>query len=93
MRLATVARTGRPLRSHDTRRRSDGAAADLGDDRYVVGPRLVEQSEHLAPHIGVLVGLVEVDAHGDTCAFGHLNHPWPFIRGQNFVFGSELENT
>lgn len=26
--LATVARTGRPLRSHDTRRRSDGAAAD-----------------------------------------------------------------
>ena len=52
----------------------------------------VEQAQHLAPHLGVLVGLVEVHAHGATGAASQVGHPRPLVHRDAGVVGRELEH-
>jgi hypothetical protein len=53
---------------------------------------VVEQLQHLAPHLGRTVGLVEVDADGLAGVGRQLAHPWPFVDRHARVIGSELEH-
>ena len=70
----------------------DDPTGDLGDDRQTFGVGLVEQREHLAPQIGRVVGLIEVDADGAAGAAGEFLHPGPLVARDECVVGGELEH-
>ena len=53
---------------------------------------LLEQAEHLAPHLGVLVGLVEVHAHRPARPPSEVGHPRPLVQRDAGVIGRELEH-
>ena len=72
---------------------ADGAARHLGDDvEALAWSACVEQAEHRAPHLRVLVGLVEVHAHGATRPTGQGLHPRPLLHRHEGVVGCELED-
>ena len=53
---------------------------------------VVEQAEHLAPHLRGVVGLVEVDAHRVSGDGSEPSHPRPLVDRDAGVLGSELEH-
>ena len=53
---------------------------------------VVELAQHLAPHLGVLVGLVEVHADGAARAPRQVGHPRPLVDRDAGVVGRELEH-
>ena len=71
---------------------ADRPTGDLGHDVEALRVGLVEQAEHLAPHLGVLVGLVEVDAHGAARSASEVGHPRPLVDRHAGVVGRELEH-
>ena len=76
----------------EAHQQADDPTGDLGDDRQPFGVGLIEQREHLAPQIGRVVGLIEVDADGATGAAGEFLHPRPLVARDECVVGSELEH-
>ena len=72
---------------------ADRAAGHLGDDvEPVARAASSSRREHLAPHLGVLVGLVEVHAHGAARPPGQVGHPRPLVDRHPGVVGRELEH-
>ncbi len=82
----------RVQRAVEAHQDADRAAGRLGDDRYSLRSCLVQQREHVAPDVGAVVGLVEVDAHGSAGAPGQLAHPPPLLGRHGEVVGRELEH-